>query len=250
MVNTKCCECMFASPVEDSNTLKGCSKDIISKIMNIKEISIDENGYNHIQNYACRYGFSQNIYNQYKENFIDGSLEQMINTNTLIRLYLIIDCSDPSIDFDNIIAKLSNLDIPPVAISFMFRSRSFRPFLPEKHNDLCNSLLKNCKWKAHNFLYDIVIDDAISHVLSTNARMNSSYYFLVYDGSRIDQLNTDIININDNVILYQKPMIAMIESQDTLHKFFMSFDNYAVSKEISHSLLESIKKEQNNIIYY
>ena len=70
MVNTKCCECMFASPVNNSDTLKGCSKDIISKIKDIKEISIDDNGYNHIHNYACRYGFSQNIYNQYKQNFI------------------------------------------------------------------------------------------------------------------------------------------------------------------------------------
>lgn len=250
MVNTKCCECMFASPVNNSDTLKGCSKDIISKIKDIKEISIDDNGYNHIHNYACRYGFSQNIYNQYKQNFTDGVLEEMINANSSIELYVLVDCSDASIDFDNIITKLSNLDIPPAAVSFMFRSRSFRPFLPEKHNDICNSVLQNCKWKAHNFLYDIVIDDAISHILSTNAKMNNTYYFLVYDGSRIDQLNTDIININDNVMLYQKPMIAMIESQDTLHKFCMSFDNYTVSKEISHSLLDSIKNEQNNIIYY
>jgi hypothetical protein len=241
---------MFASPNNGLNELNGCSKDIISKIMDIKEISQDDNKYNNIINYACRYGFSQKIYDQNKDKFIDGTLEEMIRSNSTIRLYILVDCSDPSVDFDNIITHLSTLDIAPSAVSFMFRSKTFRPFLPEKHNTLCNNLLKNSKWKAHNFLYNIPLDDAISHILSTNSKMNNSYYFLVYDGSRIDQLNTDIIAINNNIMLYQKPMIAMIEKQDTLHKFCMSFDNYTISKEISHSLLDSINNELTNIIYY
>jgi len=248
MINTKCCECMFASPSTDKSL--GCSKDIINKIVNIKKISKDENQFNIIENYACRYGFSQKIYDQYKDKFTDITLDQMIQNNSSIKYYLLLDCSDTNIDFDNIINKLSTVDILPVSVSFMFRTTSFRPFLPDKHNNICNNIFKNIKWKAHNFLYNISLNDAISNILSTNSKQNNSSYFLVYDGNRIDQLNSDTITINNNIILYQNPTIAMVDNKDTLYKFFMSFDNYTVAKEISHNLLDSIKNEQDNIIYY
>lgn len=252
MINTKCSECMFAEPITDNDPSTGCSKNIIEKIKNVKKIFQEpDSSFNTIENYACRYGFSKKIYEEHKEKFEGDEFDKMIRANGRFRYYLLLDCSDHTIDFDNIISGISQLDIKPSAISFIFRSVSFRPFLPEKHNDICNNLFNNTKWKAHNFLYNISLDSSIDHILSTNSRMNDTSHFLVYDSNRINALNNDIININNNIILYQKPMVVMTETKINLHKFCMSFENYSVAKQISSNLLDIYKDiNETDIIYF
>jgi hypothetical protein len=252
MINTKCSECMFAKPIINNDPLTGCSKNIIEKIHNVKKIFQEPDSlFNTIENYTCRHGFSNKIYEEHKDKFEGDTFDKMIQSNSKFRYYLLLDCSDNTIDFDNIISSISQLDIKPSAISFIFRSVSFRPFLPEKHNDICNSLFNDIKWKAHNFLYNISLNSSIDHILSTNSRMNDTSHFLVYDSNRIDTLNNDTINANNNIMLYQKPMVVMTETKTDLHKFCMSFENYSVAKQISSNLL-GIYQEINeaDIIYF
>jgi hypothetical protein len=243
---------MFANPIINNDPLTGCSKNIISKIQNIKKIFQEtDSAFNVIENYACRHGFSKKIYDEHKDKFEGDSLDKMIHTNSRFKYYLLVDCSDDSIDFDHIISVISELDIKPSALSFIFRSVSFRPFLPEKHNDICNKLFDGIRWKAHNFLYNISLSSSIDHILSTNSAMNETSHFLVYDSNRINTLNNDIINANDNITLYQKPMVVMTETKNSLHKFCMSFDNHAIAKQISSNLLDIYKDiDEADIIYF
>jgi hypothetical protein len=252
MLNTKCSECMYAKEITNSDALTGCSKNIIEKIYNIKKIFQEENSlYNTIENYACRHGFSKKIYEENQDKFQNDVLEKMIEANNRLRYYLLLDCSDNTINFDDIISSVSKLEIQPSAISFIFRKVAFRPFLPEKHNDICNTLFINSKWKAHNFLYNISLNDSIDHILSTNARMNNTSHFLVYDSNKINNLNNDVITMNDNIMLYQKPMAVMIEDKLNLHKFCMSFENYTIAKQISSNLLNIYSDiEDTDIVYF
>lgn len=247
MINTKCSECMFGNIVNNNNPSTGCSKQIIDKITHLKKI-VQEDGYNKIEEYACRYGFSKKIYEEHKDKFINGVLEDMIKNNSHVRYYLLLDFYEHT-NFDEVLVKLSNLTHKPSAISFMFRSLSFRPFLPNKHTEVCDSLFPNIKWKAHNFLEHMELNDAINNILATNAQTNYTSHFLVYNAKDIDLLDTDINTINNDIILYQKPMIAMLQNNDHLYKFCMSFQNYNVAKSISLSLLESVKNE-TNLLYY
>lgn len=251
MLNTKCCECMYAKEIINSDPLTGCSKNIIEKIYKLKKVFQEENSlFNTIENYACRHGFSKKIYEEHKDKFENNILEEMIANNNKLRYYLLLDCSDNSVDFDNIISTISNLEIKPSAISFIFRTVAFRPFLPEKHNDICNTLFGNIKWKAHNFLYNMSLNDGIDHILSTNSSMNNTSHFLVYDSSKINDLNNDTIIMNENIILYQKPMVVMTENQSSLHKFCISFENYTIAKQISSNLLNIFKDINNSDIVY
>lgn len=247
MINTKCSECMFSNEIKDSKPITGCTKNIINKLIGIKNI-VQENNYNVIEEYACRYGFSKKIYEEHKDKFEGDTLNSMIQTNSRIRYYLLLDCED-GIDFDQALLKLSSLSHKPSAVSFMFRSLSFRPFLADKHTGVCNSLFSDIKWKAHNFLHNIDLNDAINNILATNAQANHTSHFLVYNAKDLNLLDKDLNTINDNIILYQKPMVAMIEKNTSLHKFCISFQNYIVAKNISFNLLEAIKNEPS-VLYY
>jgi len=247
MINTKCQECMFAYPVSDSAG-SGCSKQIIEKIKNEKNITLDSDNFNIIESYACRFGFSKTVYEANKEQLESIDFDNRLAENSKIRYYLLLDCVDDTFDIEKSIQSLTNLNIPPKAVSFMFRSLSFRPF-NSNHTELFNKYGSDIVYKAHNFVDNMDLEPAIDHILSTNSKNNDTALFLVYNCTSLDGLSKDIEAINNNVVLYQKPMIAMVDSQHTIYRLAMTFDNYKVAKQIGGDLI-SVLTQETNIIYY
>lgn len=247
MINTKCKECMFAYVSVEQTNSPTCSKNIIEQIKTTKNI-LQEDGFNIIENYACRYGFSKQIYEQYKDQWDPQDFENRLLANSRIRYYLLLDCYDTDLNFDNIIRDIPNLNIPPSSVSFMFRNLNFRPF-DQKHQDFLLSNYQSIKWKAHNFLEEMALEAGIDHILSTNAKSNNTSVFLVYNAKDLQLLNTDINAINNNMILYQIPMIAMIDRNNTLYRLAMSFDNYKVAKTLGENLIPVLTQE-SSILYY
>jgi len=247
MINTKCKECMFSYSDGEQSDSSICSKNIIEQIKDIKNIT-QEDGFNIIENYACRYGFSKQIYEQYKDQWDPQDFENRMLENRRIKYYLLLDCYDPDLDLQDIIQQIPQLNIPPKSVSFMFRSLSFRPFGKE-HQDFLLSNYKDIRWKAHNFLEEIPLEDGIDHILSTNAKNNDTSIFLVYNAKDLQFLDRDIQTINNNMILYQSPTIAIVDHNNTLYRLAMSFENYKVAKTLGPNLIPVLTQE-NNITRY
>jgi hypothetical protein len=238
---------MFSYSDGEQNHGAICSKNIIQQIKDTKNI-ITEDGFNIIENYACRYGFSKQIYEQYKDRWDPQDFEKRMLENSRIRYYLLLDCYDPGLDLNHIIQHIPQLNIPPKSVSFMFRSLNFRPFIQE-HQDFLLSNYKDIRWKAHNFLEEISLEDGIDHILSTNAKNNDTSIFLVYNAKDLLFLDHDIQTINDNMILYQSPTIAIVDHNNTLYRLAMSFENYKVAKTLGPNLIPVLTQE-NNITRY
>lgn len=247
MINTKCKECMFAYSAEEKSDGPICSKNIIEQIKNSKNV-IQEDGFNIIENYACRYGFSKEIYEQHKDKWEPQDFENRMIENSKIRYYLLLDCYDSDLNLKDIIEKIPQLKIPPKSVSFMFRSLDFRPFNQE-HQDFLLSNYKDIRWKAHNFLEDTTLESGIDHILSTNAKNNNTSVFLVYNAKDLQSLDRDVHTINENIILYQSPMIAIIDRNNTLYRLAMSFENYKVAKTLGANLIPVLTQE-SSIVYY
>lgn len=247
MINTKCKECMFARPNTQPDSIT-CDKNIIEKIQSIKTIIQDSDNYNVIENYACRYGFSKQIYTEHRDKWDPVDFEQRLLANSHINYYLLLDCYDDVPDLDTIIQAIPRLSIAPKAVSFMFRKLNYRPF-NNTHQDFLLSNYQNIYWKAHNFLEELSLEQSIDHILSTNARNNNTVIFLVYNSKDLESLNQDITTINNHMILYQSPMIAMIDDNNSLYRLAMSFDNYKVAKSLGENLIPILTQE-NNIIHY
>lgn len=249
MINTKCQECMFSKP-NDCSDGKTCSKNIIEQITNIKNIVQDNNKFNIIENYACRYGFSKQVYEQHKDKWDPKDFEFRLSENSKIRLYLLLDCyNDNKYSFDSILQSIPQLSIVPKAVSFMFRNIEYRPFNNTSHNDFLASNYSNIQWKIHNFVEHTELEYGIDHILATNARNNDTVIFLVYNSEDLGSLNNDLQTINQHMILYQSPMIAMIDNNKSLYRLAMSFENYKVAKSLGENLIPVLTQE-SNIIYY
>lgn len=245
MINTKCRECMFAS----TDATQSCQKNIISKIKSIKTITKDNDNFNVIENYACRYGFSKQIYEQYKNQWDPNDFEYRLQENSKIRYYLLLDCYETDLDFDHIIRSIPSLSIEPKAVSFMFRNLEYRPFNIEYQNFILEHY-KDIYWKAHNFLEDMSLEHSIDHILSTNLKNNNTSIFLVYNAKDLASLDSDVQTINNNIVLYQYPMIAMIDNNnESLYRLAMSFENYKVAKSLGPSLIPVLTQE-TSIIHY
>jgi hypothetical protein len=238
---------MFAHSNDKNNSNPICSKNIIEQIKNLKKIT-QEDGFNIIENYACRYGFSKDIYEKHKDNWDPQDFENRLQENSKIRYYLLLDCYDPDLNFNDIIQKIPQLNIPPKSVSFMFRSLNFRPFIQE-HQDFLLSNYKDIRWKAHNFLEEMPLEGGIDHILSTNAKNNNTSIFLVYNAKDIQFLDNDIRTINDNMILYQSPTIAVIDRNNSLYRLAMSFENYKLAKTLGPELIPVLIQE-SGIVYY
>lgn len=246
MITTKCEKCIFAKP-GTNNSRSECSQGIINKIQNVKSITV-ENNYNIIEEYACRYGFAREIYEKNIDHLKDIDMLEQIKQNAKCKYYLLLDINEAS-KIDDIIDYINNMEYAPTFVSLVYRDMEER-FQEEHKTKLVNNA--SFVWKAHNFIQSIDLHEGIDHILSTNMQNSKSSHFLVYNSSDIDNLSNDIKEINDILVLYQKPHIAMIKNNtnfSTLYGLFISFENYKVAKSIGDNLLEVLKNE-SEIIHF
>jgi len=246
MLSTRCGKCLFANQNE-GNEFTECSQNIIQKIKDSKKITQEDN-FNVIHEYACRYGFAKEIYETNKENLKDIDLLEQIKTNAQIKYYLLLDVGSQC-DIDHIINALNDLEIQPQFVSLMFRNPELKSFT-QRDKELLTTKI-NMQWKCHNFTHQINLQDAIDHILSTNMQISKSSHLLVYESEALKNLSLDINYINDTLILYQKSHIAMLKDFTTLNKLFISFENYKVAKSLGDNILDILQHEsQTEIILF
>jgi hypothetical protein len=248
MVNTNCSQCIFANKIDNNIKVDGCQRDIIKKIIEYKDISLDSNNFNIINNYACKFGFSKNVYEKHKIEFDKIDLLSKIDNNAKLPIYLAIDCVPGGPDLDLIIDHLAQSNFYPKFISILFRDKSNQNL--DIINDNISSKIPNATWKIHNFLENINLNDSIDHILSTNLSKSQCSYLLVYKSSDYQYLNTDLLKINESVVLHQIPHIAMVKSLNNLYGLAISVQNYIVAKSINTNILDAILTESAALIHY
>lgn len=245
MINTKCSQCLFASNTSVINDR--CSKNIIPKIQDIKTITFDDDNFAIIENYACKFGFSKEVYESNQHLFDEDKFQELMTKNSTIKLYLILDIHDID-NISHISDQLNQLPIKPQYISLLLRDPTSQKFTEDTANVL-NDKLKGCMWKAHSFLENISLIDSIDHILATNIRANNTTHFLVYDSDDIGSLSKSINYINDIIMLYQKPHIAILNNKTTLYGLAISFENYKVAKSLQDNFFHAITQESSLLFY-
>ena len=228
----------------------GCSKNIPQLISDIKNITTDDQGFNIINEYACRYGFSKDIYNKHREELSSIDFEKRLSYNSQVKFYLILDCNN-TIDFDILSDQINNLSIKPVALSMIFRSSDQNIFSDAIHSKILNTKLSNnnIKWKVHKLIENSDLEFAIDHVLSTNMHPNYSSHILVYHINDIDHLNDDINFLNQQIMLYQRPHIAILDKNLSLYRLCITFENYKVAKNLGNTIIDILSAERDTILY-
>ena len=84
MTNTHCKICLFADKTSESEC---CEFGIIDDIKNIKTLEIIDD-YWYIKNYRCFYGFSKELYESHKDDFINIDIKEHIVNQAKISYYL------------------------------------------------------------------------------------------------------------------------------------------------------------------
>lgn len=235
ITNTKCQKCLFADKVSSDNP---CQHNIIDHVKSHKKIRIEDDFYV-IENYVCKMGFDKNTYEEHKDKVSLEAIKQEIVNRACIAYYLLMDISslNPQ-ELERFCNSLISLSIRPKFISFLL--------FPDEHNKekiftLKRLIDKEFMWKAHSFISEISVNDAIHVALDTNVGQNNTNYLLIYDPNKIEELDSDINEINSDIIIMQKPFHygKKIMSSD-LNGLFMTFNNYNVCRSIDKDIKEAL----------
>lgn len=236
--NTKCENCLFAD-VHDSNN--PCQHNIIDHIKNIKQLEVHNNYYT-IVDYNCKMGFSKRAYENNADKYSIDIIKQEILKNACIKYYLVMDITNASEEeIQHICNKINKLSIPPKYISFLIRNEDNKKFIKY----LNRGKITNTEWKAHGFLVQIDVKEAIHVALDTNLKKNNSQLILFYDKQHIDELDKDTNEINTIINVEQRPFHVLQKNgqkNTALEGLLISFDAYTFLKSRDHDIMAEIEQ--------
>lgn len=243
IAHTKCQKCLFANKVSSEHP---CEHNIIDHVKSHKKLRI-ENDFYIIENYVCKMGFDKKTYEEHKDKVSLDSIKQEIINRACIAYYLLMNISalNPQ-EVEQLCHKLVSLSIRPKFISFLL--------FPDKQNKekiftLKRLIDKEFMWKAHSFIDEISINDAIHVALDTNVGQNNTSYLLIYDPSRIEELDNDINEINSDIIIMQKPFhYGKKAVSSDLDGLFMTFSNYNVCRSINKDIKEALSTVPGSVV--
>jgi hypothetical protein len=248
MINTNCEKCIFSKQDD-----KECLFDIPEIIKPYKNIE-KRNKHNVIENYKCRYTLSDEIYQELlSEGRNSQEIIKFIIDTLKIRYYLVIDLDPDLSAVSELCAMIDKLDIQPQFISFINKNLDLGNLMSE----IIQSKLKSpAKWKLHNFLSDLDLQQCMTICMDTNFNKTKSQIFLVYDHKKNRDkniLNKRINFLHMQLIVYQTHCQAIVENLEVLDGLAMSFGAYKLLINSSDpNILLAINKEntsQNSFKY-
>lgn len=234
--NTNCNKCLFSNKVSSGNP---CEHGVIKHLEGKKRIKIVDDFYV-IEEYSCKLGFSKEIYEANKDSITIDEIKKEVVSRSYVKYYLIIDITNSDIEqITQVCDTVKTMDIKPSFVSFiLFPS----PNNKEKIEKLKQAINSKFEWKAHSFIQSISLDDAIHMILDTNFKKNDSSFILLYDVNNIRELNEDVNELNNDIMIDQKPHhYARKNGSSGLNGLFLHFDNYQVLRSIEKDIIEACK---------
>lgn len=220
MANTYCKGCIFSSPTEtlsfDYGPDSHCKFDIPKHIKEIKTISVKDKFY-YIENYMCRYAFSDRVMKQ-SSAWDAQTIEAMVIEKAKLKYYMVVNIIDtkcPSLILD-IILSINHLDIKPSMLSIISDTSLDKTTI---FNTVQENLEKNIKWKMHNFVDKIPLNDRFNIAAETTIENIDCSNIFLYDAAT--RLNLLPINDMINHVHYtrnveQKRVYGFMEQSDNL----------------------------------
>jgi hypothetical protein len=244
-MKTLCKKCLFA---DLANSSEPCAMNVVDHIDKSYSISVDDEGFNVINDYRCLYGFDLSTYDKNKENIGSiSTLTEEIYKRCEIPYYMAVFVTEERID--SLLDQLSILSVKPKYLSLiLFGNNNTTSII---------SLLKNrlsgiCEWKLHNFLQNEPKEKALNVIFDTNKRKNNSQYTWILDRSDYQDIDKQISDIN-HIISMKKPKTHMFckTPHFSLDGLFISFDNFTnLCKENERIISEGVQDNISNIIIY
>lgn len=247
MINTLCSGCLF-----ENYDNKQCFFDIPEIINSHKNIK-ENNGSLYIEDYACRYCISKNIYNE-NEQFRNIDILQFVVDQAKLNYYLVVNMSHYQNDPNKICNIINNLDIKPKYISFINKNLKEGQALSEK---IKSNIDTNLGWKLHNFIVDLSLQDCSTISMDTNIGKVDGGIFTIYDPSEEDAENTDLLNSRINFIhmecvVKQTRFHAVLSEKNKLDGLSISFPLYKnLMLNTNPDILKAISEDKEIVsIYY
>lgn len=247
MKNTYCKNCLFAEKV--SRKKNTCKFNIIDKIKNIKELTIEDDYYK-INNYLCKFGFSKNTYEINKDLIKDIDLEKNLIDRLRLRYYLVIDARYVD-EYESIINSIRSTKYQPQYVSILVEND-----IRAKHyiSALETDPTRQYGYKIHCVLEAGGFAKILSMVLDTNLRKNHSQYLWVANKDTISDIDKSIQSIQE-IILIDQPdcdlLTHELSNDKDIYGLFMPFEYYLFIKDRFGSLQNIIdSKDSLRIVYY
>jgi hypothetical protein len=245
MGNTYCKGCVFSSPTDaltyDYSENSHCKFDIPKYIKNIKTITVKDQYY-YIENYICKYAFSENVLQQ-NANLDAKEIENIIIEKAKLKYYLIINiignkCSSSLLDM---IISVNQLDIKPNMISVLIDTSLDKK---EIFDTIQQNLDKKIKWKIHTFVDSIPLNDRFNIAAETTIQNSESSNIFLYDLAA----KTTSISLNDmvNHVHYtrnveQRVSYGFIEKPDNLSGLCLPISLYkSIITNIDRDIIKGI----------
>lgn len=236
MANTACKGCLFSKPnlpIEES-----CEFDIPYHVKDVKNVSL-VNGHVYIDNYKCKYAFSEKIL---KDN--DLNKEEVKNAlirNSYIAYYLIVDarCVTNDEQFEKLGRDINTLDIKPKTLSIIVDIKNTDN--KNIYKTLYNTIDKEIKWKLHAFLANISFNKAANVVAETNIQTSNSSLIYFWDASV-----SDIIKINNRI--EQVFFVRNVQQNNTFGFRSSEFDGLCMSISLYKSIITQVDRDILNAL--
>lgn len=250
--STDCSKCIFAksadSPIQ-------CEFGIIESIANKKQIEI-KNNYNYINEYVCKYGFSNTKLDEFKEKFNDIDIKEYIKSKNLINYYLAINNLDNKIDIKNLCEYVKKLNIAPSGMSILTKTNDMVGTIKQCDSVIGDKLL----WRIHNFFdQDTTYGSALHTVMSTNTHLKKSDFIWILNDTQLDYMTNnkiiDSINFIVNVLQPSVGIMKSVTTNDLISGIFIGRQNYQrlvanVAPEIDNALKYVIETDNVHIMDY
>ena len=236
MANTACKGCLFSKP--NSAIEESCELDIPYRVKDIKNVSLI-NGHVYIDNYKCKYAFSEKILK-------DNNLNKEEVKNTLIRnsykaYYLIVDarCMVDDEEFEKLGRDINTLDIKPKTLSVIVDIKNTDN--KNIYKILYNAIDKQIQWKLHAFLNNVSFNEAANVVAETNIQTSNSSLIYFWDASV-----SDIIKINNRT---EQIFFARSVQQNNIFGFRSSeFDGLCIPISLYKSIITLVDRDILNAL--
>jgi len=231
MINTSCLGCLFANKNNER-----CYFSIPEIIQDTKKIT-EKNNSLYIEDYSCRYCLSEEVYKE-NEDLQKIDIIQYVLQNSKIKYYLIINLENCIHELPNVIKGLSKLDIKPQFISFINKDKN-------KSKSIAEYIQKNLQtgsaWKLHNFVIETTLQECITISMDTNIQKSGADIFMVYDPSKKEPINLELINYRVNY--FQIECVVKQTKFNAIVNRFGAMDGLAMSFRAYKFLLLNINKD-------
>lgn len=249
MANTHCKGCVFSSPTEtltfDYSGDSHCKFDIPKYIKEIKTISVKEKFY-YIENYMCRYAFSENVMRQNAD--LDAEkIENMIIEKAKLKYYMVVNiigisCQSSILDM---VLSINNLDIKPSMLSIISDASLDKASV---FNTIQKNLDKNIKWKMHNFVDTIPLNDRFNIASETTLENIVCSNILLYDTATRTcsvSLNDMINHVHYTRNIEQRRVYGFIEKDNSLSGLCLPVSLYkSLITNVDRDIIKAINTVQ------